>query len=238
MPIRPTRRIADAVVILLIVQIALFVAQGLALLYRIRLLERVQAGGRITLAEADRADTAVITSTSIWLLVLVATGIVWCVWQHRAQANAIELAGGGLQFTPGWAVGWWFIPFANLVKPFQAIRELWKASYGGHAWRSLPTWRVIGWWWALYLGANVIDRGISRSGEATSISELIGQDTWSLAALGTHAVAAILAIVIVRSIVRMQADAIAASIPAMPSFPGVSIARVAVLEMPPPPPAG
>ena len=62
-------------------------------------------------------------------MLAVVTGIVWLVWQHRSQSN-LRRQGCGLAFTPGWAVGWWLIPMANLWKPFQATRELHKASAG------------------------------------------------------------------------------------------------------------
>ena len=31
-------------------------------------------------------------------------------------------------FTPGWSVGWFFVPIMNPWKPFQAMREIWQAS--------------------------------------------------------------------------------------------------------------
>jgi hypothetical protein len=235
MSIRPTRRIAGALVVLLGTQIVLLVAEAFALLYRIRLLGRVQAGGSMTLAEADRADVLVITSVWVWLLVFVGTGIVWCVWQHRAQRNAIELASGGLKFTPGWAVGWWFVPLANLVKPFETVRELWKASHGV-AWRSLNTWRVIGWWWALWLAGSALEWGIGRSDTPTDISGFITQDVWRLASLGFEMGSAVLAIAIVRSIVGLQEGEDVSPVPQMPGIvTPVSADGQAVLGMPPPP---
>jgi hypothetical protein len=63
-----------------------------------------------------------------------------------------------LRFTPGWAVGWWFVPFANLVKPFQTVRELWKASDpGAPDWWGSETLPVIGWWWGGYVVFNILD---------------------------------------------------------------------------------
>jgi hypothetical protein len=166
-----------------------------------------------------------------WVVLFAVTGIVWCVWQHRAQRNAIELADRKLEFTPGWAVGWWFVPFANLVKPFQTVRELWKASHGGYDERIVGTWSVIGWWWGLWLGANVLERFVVRLGSMESLSDFIRSDTWEIVANGVMVVAAILAIMIVRSVVALQERALLRPLPPMP------IAGVLVPEMPPPPPA-
>jgi len=232
--VRPTRRIADAVVALLITQILLLGVEALALLNRIRLLERAREGPFVTLAEVERADNRVIASAVVWLVVFVATAIVWCVWQHRAQRNAIALADGKLEFTPGWAVGWWFVPFANFVKPFQSVRELWKASHGGDNGRVVATWGVIGWWWGLWLGASVLGRFIVRGGSLRSPSDVIRHDTWEIVANGVMVVTAILAIMIVRSVVALQKRA---APPVLGPLPPMPIAG-ALVPPPPPPPAG
>ena len=136
--LKATKDLATWVMVLLITQIALDVIQWLALLHRIDVLEQIRSGsGTVTPVQANAADGAVSAAAGIGSLVFVATVVLWCVWQHRAQQKAIVLAGGGLRFTPGWAVGWWFIPFANLVKPFQTVRELWEASHGAR-WREDP----------------------------------------------------------------------------------------------------
>jgi hypothetical protein len=233
--VRPTKRIADAIVALLVTQILLLGAEALALINRISIVERVRAGHALTLAEAQQADTLVMASLVVWLVVFVVTGIVWCVWQHRAQRNAIELAYGKLAFTPGWAVGWWFVPLANLFKPFQTVRELWKASHGGYDGRVVATWSVIGWWWGLWLGASVLGRFIARAGSLKSPSDVIRHDTWEIVANGVAVVAAILAIMIVRSVVALQERAVAP--PVLGPLPPMPIAGVLVPELPPPPPA-
>ena len=57
----------------------------------------------------------------------------------------------GLRYTPGWAVGWLFVPFANLVVPYFVFTEIWRNSIpatadasDGSAKRSSPL--LIGWW--------------------------------------------------------------------------------------------
>jgi hypothetical protein len=233
--VRPTRRIAFAVVALLVTQILLLGAEALALLNRIRLVERVREGHFVTTAEVEQADNLVVASVVVWLVLFAVTGIVWCVWQHRAQRNAIELTYGKLEFTPGWAVGWWFVPFANLVKPFQTVRELWKASHGGYNGRVVATWSVIGWWWGLWLGASVLGRFIVRAGSMKSLSDFIRHDTWEIVANGVMVVAAFLAIMIVRSVVALQERAVAP--PVLGPMPPMPIAGVLLPELPPPPPA-
>lgn len=94
----------------------------------------------------------------------IATIVFFLIWEYRAFKNLSALNAQNLEFSPGWAVGWWFIPFANLVKPFQAMRELWVESdpeydadlgfLSGSA--SAPTF--MGFWWAFWLITNFTDR--------------------------------------------------------------------------------
>src|SRR5688572_5676802 len=50
----------------------------------------------------------------LFFLVLVVSIIVVGMWIYRAHANLSDAGVDGLEFTPGWAVGWYFIPIANL----------------------------------------------------------------------------------------------------------------------------
>ncbi|HKP70301.1 MAG TPA: DUF4328 domain-containing protein, partial [Pyrinomonadaceae bacterium] len=111
---------------------------------------------------------------SVWLMLqgLIYLGSVplhlvvivgFLIWLYRAHANLDALGARNLEFTPGWAVGWWFIPFANLVKPYQAVREVWYESdpdadpndkvFLTASLRTAPTY--MGVWWAMWLISNI-----------------------------------------------------------------------------------
>jgi hypothetical protein len=83
------------------------------------------------------------------LVVLVCTPIFYLMWLHRAvrQMNAL---GKDVGATPGWAVGYWFVPLVNLVKPFRIVRSI-AEGLGGE---SLP----LGAWWAALLLARSLGR--------------------------------------------------------------------------------
>ena len=155
--------------------------------------------------EVTRSDAGVAAVAVVQLLTLVVTGIVWLVWQHRGQANLIAARVTGLRFTPGWAVGWWFVPFANLVKPFQTMRELWKASGGEEDWGHSRTWSLIGWWWAAWLTAGVLGRiGGAVIGGATTLETVRSGSRVLLLTQLVVLAAAILAIMLIRSVVDRQ----------------------------------
>jgi hypothetical protein len=178
-----------------------------------RLLERYRQGEAISEAEVARAlDRSGFVGLVI-LVLFVVSGVLWLVWQHRGHANLHAAGVDPLRFTPGWAVGWWFVPFANLVKPFQTVRELWKASDGSPRWWETNTWPVIGWWWAGYLVFNLLDAVASMyfADDALTVDSLITGDKASIAGDVGSIATAVLAIWIVRSVTRRQSALTAAT---------------------------
>jgi Domain of unknown function (DUF4328) len=223
---RPATRRAKTVIVLL----AAYVLVELLLIWvslgEIGLVDRVQRGALVPDSELIRSDerSAAVGGTSI--VMLLVTGIAWLVWQHRSQANLHARRVPGLTYTPGWAVGWWFVPFVNLVKPYQTVRELWAASGGAEGWVRGRTWPVLGWWWAAWILSNITGQiSLSLVGDQPDIGRLIASDRWAIASSAISIVAAVLAILIVRSVDRRQAR-----LDAPPAF------SPPPLPPPPPPP--
>ena len=109
------------------------------------------------------------------LYVLVA--VAFLVWLHRVVTNSHGLGEQGLRFTPGWAVGWWFIPFANLVRPAQVMSETWRASDPQHTRSDVRSRRqvsiaVVGLWWALFVLGSVIGRFAAVGSNASTLDGL------------------------------------------------------------------
>ena len=81
----------------------------------------------------------------------VATVVFYLRWLHLA-VRTVKTRGQDVGVTPGWAVGWWFIPFANLVKPYHTVRALVAASGGEPA----VARARVGLWWAAWIIGNVL----------------------------------------------------------------------------------
>jgi len=94
--------------------------------------------------------------------------VFFLIWEYRSFKNLTALKAESVEFSPGWAVGWWFIPLANLIKPFQAIRELWNESdpeFDEEAvfhYKGGGTPPIIGFWWAFFLLSNVANNLSNR----------------------------------------------------------------------------
>jgi Domain of unknown function (DUF4328) len=84
------------------------------------------------------------------------TGIVFLKWVYRAYKNIQGFGAEGLRFSPGWAVGYYFIPFLSLIRPVQVMSEIWRVSQDPRNWfRRRGSW-LIGTWWALFLSYSVV----------------------------------------------------------------------------------
>ena len=92
------------------------------------------------------------------------TIVIFCMWIYRAAANVVAAEVPGFDYTPGWAVGWFFIPFANLVKPFQAIRQIWNASHGSAGDALDEGHPLLTVWWATWLVTNIANNISARLG--------------------------------------------------------------------------
>ena len=105
------------------------------------------------------------------IAVILASAIFVLTWIHRANLNARHLGADGMRYTPGWAVGWYFVPIAWFWKPYQAMKEIWQASSDPAGWGRQTVSPLLLWWWILWIvqfwGLSLVDWAVGRSlGEA------------------------------------------------------------------------
>ncbi|MDE2927401.1 MAG: DUF4328 domain-containing protein [Acidobacteriota bacterium] len=95
------------------------------------------------------------------------TSILVLIWIHRANHNARQLGAADMHFTPGWAVGWYFVPIAWFWKPYQAMTEIWRASRNPADWRGRPVSALLQWWWVLWIvpfwGEAIVNWAVGRN---------------------------------------------------------------------------
>jgi hypothetical protein len=109
--------------------------------------------GRIALAVAQAGFWAASVAALLW-------------WLASAYRNLPALGAVWPKFTPATAVGWWFVPVANLVRPLEAILEVWRASDPtrlrpeGYAVPESKRWMPAAWWAAFVLGAVAVATGV------------------------------------------------------------------------------
>jgi hypothetical protein len=131
-----------------------------------------------------------------FLVGLIGGAISVAMWMHRAYRNLPALGAQGLHWTPGWAAGAWFIPFANFVIPLLVMRELWTRVGGDPE----PPSPLLPVWWAAWLGGYAVQLA---SNQAARFSRAGGDVLGMLNDLATLA-AGILLILIIQAITRRQ----------------------------------
>lgn len=77
--------------------------------------------------------------------------VLFLRWTYLANANARALGAQGMRFSPGWSIGWHFIPIANFTMPYRAMKEIWQASAAPHEWQGVKVPAILPWWWALWI---------------------------------------------------------------------------------------
>jgi hypothetical protein len=138
-------------------------------------------------------------------LVFLVTGVVILRWIYRARACVDALEATGMHFTPGWSIGWYFVPIANLWKPFQALNEIWKASSEPRSWSDQPTPELLRWWWGFWILANSLGQAVYRlSLHAKTLEEFQRLSLVSIASSVTDIVLSMTFMAIVARIDNMQ----------------------------------
>lgn len=108
------------------------------------------------------------------LLLYVGSGIWILRWIYVACSNARSLAAGPMEFSPGWSVGWYFIPFLSLWKPYQAMKEIWRVSANPGNPDIGADSGLLPLWWTLYLVASLSGNAALRlSLRAEGVGQLL-----------------------------------------------------------------
>ena len=174
-------------------------------LLQLDLLNEIKAGKTPPPEQVYSNDLRQQIIASVTFVNFVVVIVIFCVWTYRANYNARRLGATGMKFSPGWAVGWYFNPIANLWKPYQAMCEIWQASAAPAGWQHQPRGSILSLWWTFFLLSNFIANASFRlSLRASSTSELIWSTTVS-AAGGIFDIASnVIALELVNQIYRMQ----------------------------------
>lgn len=140
-------------------------------------LGRVAHGLKVTVEEGQHIDGLVLLVAIVLGIARLASVIMCMCWVHRACAN-LRLAGSGAsRFSPGWSVGWWFVPFFNLVRVPQVMNDL----EGRSADRNVDPQRqptsstLIGAWWTLVvvasIGSTIATKAVAAAKELATMRE-------------------------------------------------------------------
>ena len=129
--------------------------------------------------------------------------IAFIAWLHLAYGN-LDAIGARRRYGRGWAIGAWFVPFLNLVRPLKVVNDVWRGGAPPDAGvEQREPHPIVIWWWVTFvidwLFATFGLRAIR--GDATA-EELRMQTTMWVASDTFTYIPAILALVVVWSHTR------------------------------------
>jgi Domain of unknown function (DUF4328) len=108
----------------------------------------------------------------------ILTGIIFLKWIYRSYKNIQGFGAQGLRFSPGWAVGYYFIPILSLIRPVQVMSEIWRASDDPRDWPKRPgSWLIASWWTLFLVYTGVTQISLELAIQAST------NDQWTLAAV-------------------------------------------------------
>ena len=176
----------------------------------------------LVIAAGERAEEQVTLQDLLLLLgwlgafvLYIALAVAFLVWLYRVSRNVPALGNpkSGVEYSPGWALGSFFIPFVNLVVPYKAVREVWVKSdpavrTGDDFMFAQPSSAplVLGWW-IMWLASNVLSNIFWQlQGDAETPGAQGFMAGLKLLSDLVSVVAAVLAVMVVRGIDRRQAE--------------------------------
>ncbi|MFC8200895.1 DUF4328 domain-containing protein [Streptomyces sp. NPDC057298] len=154
-------------------------------------------------ADADRADSVYAVAGIVQTSALVAAVVLFLVWFQRARVNAEVFNPFGHRMKRGWTCWSWFVPVVNLWFPRRIMVDVWDASSpGGRAGHGL-----VNVWWTFWIVSLIAGRaGFKAYRDAETPGELRDAVAQVMFADAVDLVAAVLAVLVVLRLTRMQDD--------------------------------
>ncbi|MFG2624139.1 DUF4328 domain-containing protein [Streptomyces sp. NPDC048473] len=160
-------------------------------------------------AKAGLADNLYGSAGLLQGLTTLATAVVFIIWFRRVRMNAEVFDPSTQPMSPGWAIGAWFVPVANLVLPRRIAGGIWTASAQTNtdgSWRRVPA-TPMNLWWGVWVVSLLFGRYTAQQyWKAEDPQEIIDTTGLVMASDAFDIVAVVFAILFVRKLTRMQGE--------------------------------
>ena len=167
-----------------------------------------------TVEEGEANDTRQGFIAIAYLVVFIITGIVFLKWIYRANVNSRGFGATDMSHTPGWSVGWFFVPILCLFRPYQAMKEIWQVSKNPSDWSAQQGGTVLTAWWTLWIIASILGQ-ISFRMSTDTIEQLKNSTMVSMVSEAEGIALCIVAIMLVKTIAGRQEALVNANPPDM-----------------------
>jgi len=198
----------NTLILLLKATILISLVAAISSMLEVKLINDMTTGNFDNSTIEDQANVNDVRQQLIGIIqfsIFLITGIVFLRWIYFSNLNSRSLGASGMQFTPGWSIGYYFVPYLNLYKPYIAMKEIWKTSKDPKNWEMVKTPSLFPQWWTLWLIAAFLGNLSFRlSMRAEELNELFVSSSVTLASDLVGIPLALIAIKLVGSIFDMQ----------------------------------
>lgn len=138
--------------------------------------------------------------------VYIATIVFFLMWIYRTNEN-LPAFGTPSGYSSGWAVGSWFIPFASLIIPYRATKEIWNKSVPntGTMFSDLSPPAYFPIWWTFWVLSNLVSNVYMRLSWDEKLSPEVDAMLGALTSI-LSIVAALFAVKVVAEIDKQQME--------------------------------
>lgn len=140
-----------------------------------------------------------------YLVITIIAGITFLKWVYRANLNSRGFGAQSMRFTPGWCIGYYFIPFLNLVRPYQSMKEIWQVSQNPARWQTQESSSLLSIWWGLSIVTGILGQIVFRTSmSANDIPSLKNSTTISCFSSVVEIILLIVTLKVIASIAQNQ----------------------------------
>jgi hypothetical protein len=104
-------------------------------------------------------------------ILLILHIVLYCVWKRRSMRNAwimAENVGTKPSISPGWSIGYYFIPIAMWFMPYKAMKEIWQTSVPERG------STLLFLWWTAWVLHQITEQIINVIGPVSGFVIVIG----------------------------------------------------------------
>ena len=169
----------------------------------------------VDIEAAENLDTWVLRVVIAQVTLAVLGLASFIAWFYAAHKNLERAGMEDLDHTSKWAVWGFFVPILNLIRPYKVMKEVWRGSLflTGEAeeedWKEIKEGGIVEGWWTMFVLSVIAGRISARmTSDSIDAARLTLESMVSFVANFLDIPVAILGIILIRSVTRLQERAL------------------------------
>jgi hypothetical protein len=157
----------------------------------------------VSLDSVRSADDHVRAAGIAYLLTLLAAGALFITWMYKVVGRVAAHRPQDMRHGKGWAIGGWFVPFLNWVRPKQMFDDAWRGTRPHTS--DVPTVPAyVHLWWAAFLISGFLSGVAARLPSDTLHNVRVADRVGAVGDLFNIVAAALAILVVVRLTKRLS----------------------------------